>query len=206
MGLRTPCLEGFLEVHHRRHDLILDLDQVRPVGRFIASLGQHHCYRLALENCFLLSDREPVGHCLFLGHEGGRHRRIALDHLGEVLVRVDSHYAMRLGCGSEVNALDASMSVRTAHDGEMQSAGPREIVEETALAANEPRVFAPVDPGSDHGRDRHGSAPPCRGGMLSRLCLRAAHRLGGRLHGLDDVHVARTPAEVAFEASSDLVL
>src|SRR5260370_37760207 len=38
------------------------------------------------------------------------------------------------------------------------------------------------------------------------LRRRGAHRLGRALHGLDDVHVARTPAEVAFEALPDLVL
>src|SRR6266700_509068 len=35
---------------------------------------------------------------------------------------------------------------------------------------------------------------------------RAAHRLGGGLHCLDDVHVTRTSAEVAFEAPADLIL
>src|SRR5438093_2874852 len=39
-------------------------------------------------------------------------------------------------------------------------------------------------------------------GLLAR---RAAHRLGGGLDGLDDVHVAGTPAEVAFESPPDLV-
>src|SRR5258706_19976 len=34
---------------------------------------------------------------------------------------------------------------------------------------------------------------------------RPAHRLGCALDGLDDVHVARTPAEVAFEAPANLV-
>src|SRR5215467_11060577 len=34
---------------------------------------------------------------------------------------------------------------------------------------------------------------------------RGAHRLGGGLDGLDDVHVAGTPAEVAFETPADLV-
>src|SRR5437867_11889237 len=33
----------------------------------------------------------------------------------------------------------------------------------------------------------------------------SAHRLGGGLHGLDDVDVTRTPAEVALEALADLV-
>src|SRR5713101_728870 len=47
------------------------------------------------------------------------------------------------------------------------------------------------------------SAPPRRDlGLPGR---RPAHRLGCTLDGLDDVHVARTPAEVAFEAPADLV-
>src|SRR6266478_3669812 len=37
------------------------------------------------------------------------------------------------------------------------------------------------------------------------LCRRAAHRLGGGLRGLDDVHVAGTPAQVPFESSPDVV-
>src|SRR5258706_1713773 len=48
------------------------------------------------------------------------------------------------------------------------------------------------------------SAPPRRDlGLPGR---RPAHRLGCALDGLDDVHVARTPAEVAFEAPANLVL
>src|SRR5438876_10883262 len=41
------------------------------------------------------------------------------------------------------------------------------------------------------------------GGLLG---LDAAHRPGRGLDGLDDVHVARTPAQVAFEPPPDLVL
>src|SRR6266850_1219071 len=50
------------------------------------------------------------------------------------------------------------------------------------------------------------SAPPRGGLALGRLGMGAAHRLRRRLHRLDDVHVARTPAEVAFQASPDLIL
>src|SRR5258708_16397751 len=39
-----------------------------------------------------------------------------------------------------------------------------------------------------------------------RLRYGAAHGLRRRLHRLDDVHVARAAAQVAFQASADLVL
>src|SRR6266516_1158361 len=43
------------------------------------------------------------------------------------------------------------------------------------------------------------------GGDRGLLARRAAHRPGGGLDGFDDVDVAGTPAEVAFEAPADLV-
>src|SRR2546423_4765096 len=45
-------------------------------------------------------------------------------------------------------------------------------------------------------------APRRHGGLLA---CRPAHRPGGGLDGLDDVHVASTPAEVALESPADLV-
>src|SRR5437773_10476223 len=43
------------------------------------------------------------------------------------------------------------------------------------------------------------------GGDRGLLARRAAHRPGGGLDGFDDVDVAGTPAEIAFEAPADLV-
>src|ERR1700730_8284858 len=50
------------------------------------------------------------------------------------------------------------------------------------------------------------SAPPGGGGLLAGLGPGTVHRLGRGLNGLDDVHVPRAPAEIAFEALADLVL
>src|ERR1700674_780927 len=50
------------------------------------------------------------------------------------------------------------------------------------------------------------SAPPDRCRALARLGPGPIHGFGGGLHRLDDVHVARAPAEVAFQALADLVL
>src|SRR4030088_469376 len=49
-------------------------------------------------------------------------------------------------------------------------------------------------------------APPRGGGFLAGFGPGTVNRLGRRLHGLDDVHVPRTPAEIAFEALADFVL
>src|SRR5260370_34161727 len=136
-------LERFLEVHHRRKLLVIDVDQTACVGRLVFGLSQYHCHGLALVNDLFLGDREARRIVLFLCHEGRCHGHDAGEHLGEVLVCVNGDDAWRLAGRGDVDALDSSVREWAPDHCQGDGAGSGEVVYVMALATDEAGVFPP---------------------------------------------------------------
>src|SRR5439155_17368025 len=124
--------------------------------------GQHRGHELALVADLLLGDREALRDVLLLRHERWRRRVRARKLALEVARGVDAHHAGSLARVGDVDALDARVGVRAAHECGERGALAHEIIDVVAVACDQPRIFAAVDLGSDKLADSHVSCPPPR--------------------------------------------
>src|SRR5262249_24965568 len=114
--------------------------------------------------------------------------------------RENRDHARRLLRRPDADALYPRVRVRAADDRHVKHAGLGEVVRITAVTGDQTRVFAAMDLGAYELGDGHLVTSRGHGRLRLGRGLGTAHRPGRGLHGLDDVHVARTPAEVAFQA------
>ena len=180
--------------------LVFDLDGLHAVGRRVAVLGDDEGDLLVLEqhlavgqhHLHVVGERRHPGEVDALQLLGGQHRQHA-------------RHLQRLG---GVDLLDAGVGILRAHEVAEQHAGQLQVVDVVALALREADVLHPL-PLAAHAFElgfalfaREG----CRGHSAASLRGAGAHLRRRVLNGLDDVLVARAPAQVAGDAEADLLL
>ena len=141
--LRGAGLRGFDSFDHRGERLVVDLDQVRGVAREVGRLGDDHRHGVA--HVARLVDRQHVvGRDLDVREEPADGERLhAARH--QVLAGVDGDDALGVPRGRRVDALDARVRVRAAHEGRVGGAGQLHVVDVGALAGDEARILAALD-------------------------------------------------------------
>ncbi len=122
-----------LRVDNRRQLLVIDLDQRCTVGRGIAVSGQHHRHFLHLKADLLVGQ-----HRLDVAAERGH--PVQVDRF-QVIGRQHRHHAGRSKRLALVDRLDAGVRIGAAHDGAEQHARQLDVVDVTALAANEASIL-----------------------------------------------------------------
>ena len=125
--------QRLLRVDDRRQLLVVHLHQRDAVGGGVAVGGQHHGHVLHLEVHLLVGQ-----HCLHVAAHGGH--PVQLDRL-QVVGGEHRHHARAGQRLALVDALDARVRVRAAHDGAEQHAGHLDVVDVGALAADEAGVL-----------------------------------------------------------------
>ncbi len=160
-------LKGFVDVGDRRQRLVLHLDCLGGVDGQFAVFGEDDGDRLALEGGLVLGQRKAIGDGVFFGYKGRRDRMEARQQGFEVGVREHGHHAGHGPGRCPIDAGDARVGVRAAHDGHRQRARTDQVFDVAPVAGDQVRIFAPVDLGADHLTDSHPLSPP--------VGLRAGH-------------------------------
>ena len=179
---------GRFEVENHRQIAVVDDDQLGRVARRFAGLGDDDGDTFTREVDRPDRQRPVLGVLHVFGHRP-RARQWVLERVAEVGAGEHCDDAGYRGRGARVDAGDLRVRDGAADDAHRERARDLEIVDEPGLAGEQRRVFAPQLARAQH-----------RGHLLR------AHRLGRGEHGLHDVVVAGTTAQVAFEAEPDVVL
>ncbi len=155
---RASLLHRFFDVHDSRQRVVLDLDQRRRVGGLISLVRDHDRNWLALVDDLVMRDGELVGYLLLLSHERSGHRDSAGNVVLEVRIRVNGLHTGRLLGFGRIDGADLGVGIGASHNSHVGHARARHVVDVPAVPRDQTRVFAAVDLGSDHGRDRHVSS------------------------------------------------
>ena len=139
---RRGRVERGADVHDGGQRLVLDVDELERVPGRVPVLGDDEGHLLALE-----ADLVGGQHRL---HVVGQRRHPGQAALGEHRAGDDQlHLRVRLG-GADVHAHDPPVGDRRAEDRQVQHAGQLDVVDEAALAADEPRVLLAQHPAVAH--------------------------------------------------------
>jgi hypothetical protein len=143
--------ESVLEVYHGRKRLVVDRDRGRRVFREITALGDDERHRLARVAHLVLGER----HLRALVEERALDRRRrhqqwpGLPVVAEVLRGIHGEHAFVLARPRYVDAADARMRVRAAHECGVQHSRKLDVVDEKRAARKEARVFIPGNRGAE---------------------------------------------------------
>jgi len=170
---RRPRVQGLPGVDDHRQRLVLHVDQLERVAGGVPVLGDDERHLLALE-----PDLVGGQHGLHVPGQGGHPGQLAP---GQHLAGDDGpDPGMRLG-GRGVHRDDPGVRQRAAQDGAVQHARQRDVVDEGALAAQEPGILlapqAAVSGAHDASRPLAGEAG--RGEAVSPPSRRSAGGSGG---------------------------
>ena len=203
--LGLSAVEALDDIGDRRQRLVVHLDRLGSVDGQFAVFGKHDRDWLALEGHLLIGQRKPVRDGVFLGDESRRDRMEASQQRLEVGVGQHGDHARHRFGGGGIDAGDARVGVRAAHDRHRQRAWADQVLDVLPVAGDQVRIFAAMDFGANHLADSHALCPPVGldAGQHRRSCR---YRSAGHLHGLDDVRVAGAAAQVAFQTLADLLL
>ena len=142
---RRAGLDRILDIDHRRQRLVVDLDQFGGVLRLGQSLGDdegdalaHGAHLVGGENTALGAKAFRPAHVF--GHRGRQPAELIGQHIGAG--QNGEHAVGGLGLGG-VDALDARMRVRRHDNDGVALQRQVEIVDVTAAAGDEARVFNP---------------------------------------------------------------
>ena len=167
---RRAVGERRLRIGHGRQRLVLDLDELGGVlGRGAAGRDDD---RDAVADVARLVRRErQVQRRLRVLGRQPRARQAAVPLLGEVVAGPGGdHVRVRKG-RRDVDAADARVRVRAAHDGEVDHAGQAHVVDPLRLAADERQIFLALDRDADHvaGRELRLRAHPATASIASTM-------------------------------------
>ena len=165
-----------------RQRLVVDLDQLQRVFRDVPVGGDDSGHFLALV-AHLVGDQHRLGVARQRRHPG----QVVLGH---ELAGDDRDDAVDRGRGRGVDAAQARVGQRRPQNGHVQHAREHQVVQEVALAFDQPGVLVAVDPVAD--------APD--------LGRRAWHRLGVRLRLLDGCHWTLPAAAAAVLIDSTMFM
>ena len=135
-GIRV---EGMRHVDEHRQRLVVDLHGGGRVGGGLAGLGHHDGNRIADELDLVCTQARP--------------RRLGLE--AQVCRGEHAHDTGDRERRRRVDAVDAGVRERRPDERRVQAARDLHVVGEAALAADQPRVFAPADEASQRMPHRH---------------------------------------------------
>ena len=183
--LRRVRCEGVARRYDSGPRLIVDDNTFGGVERLVERIGDRHRDRVTHMHHAVERNRRPrrQEHRAAAARLVGRHRRQRAEAVGAIILPgehgMDARHLQRR---ARLDAGDAGMGMRRAHDRRMQLIGELEIVEKAALPPQQARVLAPQHRLSD-GKFTHDLSEPRRsrdawrrrmkGGILRRLpmCL-----------------------------------
>ena len=184
-------------VDHGFEFFVFDFDGFHAVGGAVAVFGNHDCHFLHLKMDFFVGENG-------LHITGQRGHPVQLERL-QIISGQNSDHAGDLERGFFVDALDARMRHRGAHDVHMHHAGQFDVVDVIALALDKAGVFF-AQAGFAHA---HQGFFAVTQGCVHEVLLWVA-RLGGNClllerggrmqHGFNDVLVAGATAQIAGHA------
>ncbi len=144
---RYTRAEGLLVVGRRRQFLPFDGDELGCVLRLGPALGNHRHDRLPLPHRALLDQERLRRRAVPGAMQGNADKRIA--QRIEITRGKDRRYAWRLSCRFGVDPAQPGMGMRAAHEADVQHARQLDVVEITAMAAQQPLQFPPRHAGAD---------------------------------------------------------
>jgi len=135
--------ERLVDGGHRGSRFPFDADQLSRVRRNVRIRRHHRRDRLTAKSGDAVRQRRPGG-----GDESGavEARRERPGNGPQILRCDDRDHAGHGESGRAVDADDARVGVRTAHEAREQHARQTEVVEVAPAAGQEPRVLEPLDP------------------------------------------------------------
>jgi len=145
MRARGARSQGGAAIGHGRQRLIIDVNKSSGVLGAVARLRNYDRNRLA-DECDLVAGehkRGDIGRKLG-GAEAEREPLLREQRfeIGERKQRADVRVCF--GC-ARIDAPDAGVRVRAAHEGRLQHAGKVEVVDETSAADQQSAIFEPLD-------------------------------------------------------------
>ena len=154
MDHRRSRGQGLLRIRHYRQRLVFHANEIERVLRRIAILGGHGCHSLA--DIADLVDREDV----VLGNP--QRFIAAADRQGPDLIlnlrACDDGNDTGMPAGRVcLEAADPRVRVGTSQNRDVERIRKMDVVHVLAEAANQSRIFPPLDPGADQFTDRHES-------------------------------------------------
>ena len=190
-----PVGERLARVDDDLERVVVDHHELGRVAGQLAGLGDDGDDGLA--EIAHLADGERVVLDVAAGRSGDLEERIGQDR--HLVARQRPEHAGKLERGGDVDRGDRGVRVRRAHEVQVAHPLALDVVEEDALALDEPPVLLARDALTDRSSLRQGS-----GLGLDRGQLRTPFTDGD--DRFDDVPVARAAADVALQRDLDLVL
>jgi hypothetical protein len=146
----SPCKCGIAGIDHGGKDLVIDIDQRRGVLRHIAVPRHHQCDRLADERNLARAQRvRPQRIARLSALRRLAHHTPLRQHGHEIIERQHRMHAVERTRGRGLDALDQRMSVRTAHERDVQQIGKTDVVDVAALAGQKRWIFEPPEARAD---------------------------------------------------------
>src|SRR5215469_3720927 len=140
---RGAFLHSFFDIGHRRQRLIIDLDQVARIASSVAVIRNYHRDRITIETYLALGQRATDAHTFFHQSQRSGNGNIANDTF-HVFRRVNRYDARMVEGRFSVNALNPSMTIRTAQHSHMEHAKQFDIINVGRLTGNQARILTPL--------------------------------------------------------------
>ena len=187
--------QDVVHVAHSGQRVVVDLDRLGAVLGQRPGVGQHDGHRVAHQPHGVARQcrerREP--------QVGRSDRRQIGGHDGEVVGGDDGVHARHLHGGRDVDAGDAGMGERAAHEGGVQQARPLEVVDVATPPGEDAGVLDPLDADAGEAGDHQ----PSPSYSVSAAVGGGQAQLRGPHDAVDDALVARAAAEVARQRLPD---
>ena len=148
MRQRRARQNSVARVNARGQRLVVHHDHVRRVFGDIARARDDDGDRLADETDLVLRQRPRHVNLLDRGMRHVKGKRAVAHGLGQVGLRQHGDDAGEFPRLRRVNAFDQRVGVLAAHEGRVQHARHREVVDEAALAEQQRRIFLALDAGA----------------------------------------------------------